>query len=134
VTSPFAAAAFTGGCGGDDARFGSGDIASTASGSRFTTPFASGASPFAAASSSDEGDVRIVTDTNPVSSPAAVELPVGSALQQGSDAGNSRASRADKSGGRPGSSGGGAAATSSKPALSPFALLQCAQDDSVDKC
>jgi hypothetical protein len=70
-----------------------------------------------------------VTDTNPNPRPPAVEPRVCSARQPGSDAGSGRASRAGKSGGRSGSSGGGVAAASSKPAVSPFALLQCAQDD-----
>jgi hypothetical protein len=78
--------------------------------------------------------VRIVADTNPGPSPVAVEPHVCLALQQGSDAGSGRASRAGKSEGQSGSSGSGVAAASSKPALSPCALLQCAQGDAVEKC
>ncbi|KAF6254692.1 hypothetical protein COO60DRAFT_292218 [Scenedesmus sp. NREL 46B-D3] len=131
AASPFAAAACAGGS-REHARFSSDDLATAASGGCYTSPFASAASPFVAAASADTGDVRVVHDTNP--NPAAVQPHAVSAQQHGSDAGSGRASRAGKGAGAAGSAGVGAAAASGKPALSPFALLQCAQGDASGKC
>jgi hypothetical protein len=111
------------------------DVATPACSSRYTSPFASASSPFAAAASADEGDVRVVNDTNP--NPAAVESHALSAQQHSSsDAGSCRAGRAGKAGSDTGvvPAGAAAAAASGKPALSPFALLQCAQGDAGETC
>jgi hypothetical protein len=74
----------------------------------------------------------VVNDTNP--SLAAVEPHALSARQRGGDAGSGRASRAGKVGGDTGTPPAAAAAASGKPALSPFALLQCAQGDANGTC
>ncbi|WIA11994.1 hypothetical protein OEZ85_012075 [Tetradesmus obliquus] len=113
---------------GEDARMRKrSDVAATPSGSRYT-------SPFAAAASADQGDVRVVNDTNP--NPAAMEPPVVSARQRGSDNGSGRVSWARKAGSDTGAPAAAAAAAAGggKPALSPFALLQCPQGDAGETC